>query len=979
MKIVLQISLIFFCIVSIAEARATYNFNSDWKLFVGDAVGAEKLDFDDSSWKTVTLPRSWNEDEAFRKDIKELSTGIAWYRKHFQLPANSLNKKVFLEFEGIRQAGEFYLNGKFIGLHENGITAIGYDISDLLKDGENVIAVRINNDWDYKEKSGGDKFQWSDRNFNANYGGINKNVKLHISEKVYQTLPLYSNLGTTGVYVYATDFDIKNKSAKITAESEVKNESATAKVFNYEVTIKDLNGKLVKKINGGKYTFQPNETKIISTSAIVKNLEFWSWGYGYLYDVTTTLKVDNKLVDSVTTRTGFRKTEFGNGQFKLNDRTLQLKGYAQRTTNEWVALGNTNPAWLSDFSNKLMVESNANLVRWMHTTPTKQDVESCDRVGLLQAMPAGDAEKDVEGRRWEQRKEVMRDAVIYNRNNPSIIFYESGNESISEPHMAEMKAIRDKYDPHGGRAAGSREMLDSKVAEYGGEMLYINKSAKNPLWATEYSRDEGLRKYWDEFSPPFHKDGDGPLYKNADASAYNRNQDSHAIENIVRWFDYWEARPGTGKRVSSGGVNIIFSDTNTHYRGAENYRRSGEVDAVRLPKDGYFAHQVMWDGWVEIEKPRTHIIGHWNYKDGVKKNVYVVSSAEKVELFLNGKSLGFGEQSSRFLYTFKNIEWQMGEIKAVGYDKNSKEITSAIKKTVGEAVAIRLTPRNSPNGFIANGNDIALIDVEAIDKDGNRNPIALNLINFELSGEAEWRGGIAQGKDNYILSKSLPVENGVNRVLIRSTNKAGKITLKATSDSLKSAEISLNSLPFKSENGLSQTIFGDNLPLNLSRGATPIGESFKMSRQTVDIAKVDSGSNQTNAAKSFDDNELSEWTSDGKMENAWIKYDFAEPKNINQVVLKLVGWRTQSYPIQILVDDKQVFLGTTPRSLGYVTLSFPTTYGKSVTIKLNGEASNRDAFGNIIEITGTPDSQSSANKGGKSILGIVEAEFYSQQ
>lgn len=977
MKGFIAILLIFQVFISFTEARTTYNFNSDWKVFVGDAVGAENPNFDDSGWKTVTLPNTWNEDEAFKKDIKDLSTGIAWYRKRFKLPDNSLNKKVFLEFEGIRQAGEFYLNGKFIGLHENGITAIGFDISDTLKEGENVVAVRINNDWDYKEKLSGDKFQWSDRNFNANYGGINKNVKLHIAVKVYQTLPLYTNLGTTGIYVYATDFDIKNKSAKITAESEVKNESSSAKTFNYEVTIKDINDKIVKKIDGGKYTIQPNETKTVSVSAKVVNLEFWSWGYGYLYEVTTTLKIDNKEVDSVKTRTGFRKTEFGNGLFKLNDRTLQLKGYAQRTTNEWVALGNTNPAWLSDFSNKLMAESNANLVRWMHTTPSKLDVESCDRVGLLQAMPAGDAEKDVEGRRWEQRKEVMRDATIYNRNNPSVIFYESGNESISEPHMTEMKAIRDKYDRFGGRAAGSREMLDSKVAEWGGEMLYINKSAKHPMWATEYSRDEGLRKYWDEFSPPYHKDGDGPLYKNADASAYNRNQDSHAIENIVRWFDYWEARPGTGRRVSSGGVNIIFSDTNTHYRGAENYRRSGEVDAVRLPKDGFYAHQVMWDGWVEIEKPRTHIIGHWNYSNGVKKNVYVVSSAEKVELFLNGKSLGIGKQSSKFLYTFKNIEWQSGEIKAIGYDKNGKIITETLKKTAGEPVRIRLTAQTAQGGFWADGHDIALVDVEVIDKDGNRNPIALNLINFELSGEGEWRGGIAQGKDNYILSKSLPVENGVNRVLIRSTRRGGKIVLKATADRLKSAEIELNSKPFKTENGLSSTFPSDNLPVNLSRGATPLGESFKELRQTIEINKVTAGSNSEKANNSLDDNELSEWSSDGKMENAWIKYEFAETKNINQVVLKLVGWRTNSYPIQVLVDDKQVFLGSTPRTLGYVTLSFPMTSGKSVTIKLNGEASNRDAFGNIIEITGTKDPNSSAAGGGRKVLGIVEAEIYS--
>ena len=961
----------------VKSTRAKYNFNSDWKLLVGDPGGAEKPDFDDSGWKSVTTPRAWNEDDAFRRDIKDHSTGIAWYRKHFRLPAGGVGNKVFIEFEGIRQAGEFYLNGKFIGRHENGVTAFGFDVSDFIKEGENVLAARIDNDWEYKEKATGTKYQWLDKNFNANYGGINKNVYLHIAGKLYQTLPLYTNLQTTGVYVYARDFNIKSKSARVTAESEIKNEFSDAKTFEYEVVIEDSSGKTVKKFSGGRHTLAPNETRKISASETVKNLEFWSWGYGYLYNVYTTLKTDGKAVDTVQTRTGFRKTEFANGLFRLNDRTLQLKGYAQRTTNEWVALGNGVPAWLSDYSNRLMVESNANLVRWMHLTPSKQDVESCDRVGLIQAMPAGDAEKDVEGRRWEQRTEAMRDAVIYNRNNPSVIFYESGNESISEEHMAEMRALRDKYDPHGGRAAGSREMLDSRIAEYGGEMLYINKSARIPVWAMEYSRDEGLRKYWDEFSPPFHKDGDGPLYRNADASVYNRNQDSHAIENVVRWFDYWEARPGTGKRVSSGGVNIVFSDSNTHYRGAENYRRSGETDAVRLPKDGFYAHQVMWDGWVDTERPRAHIVGHWNYRNGTKKNVYVISSAQRVELFLNGKSLGAGEQSSRFLFTFKNVEWRTGEIKAVGYDAAGKKITEAVKKTAGEPVAIRLTPRTSPAGFRADGADIALVDVETVDKDGNRNPIALDTISFELSGEAEWRGGIAQGPDNYILSKRLPVENGVNRVLLRSTRRAGKITLRATSGNLTSAELTLNSRSFDSTNGLSTELPADKLPVNLARGATPPGESYRLLRQAVEVANVSAGSNADKSKNSLDDNELSDWMSDGKAENAWIKYDLANAATINQVVLKLVGFRTNSYPIQISVDDRVVFSGNSPRSLGYVTFTFPPATGKSVKIALVGTASNRDAFGNIVEITGQPDPNSSADKGGINRLGIVEAEIYS--
>src|SRR5947209_4602677 len=408
-------SLALLCVFTVTtlaaqSKRVKYNFNSGWKLYAGDPAGAEAPGFDDSTWKDVTTPHAWNEDNAFRKDIKDLSTGAAWYRKHFKLPAESAGRKVFLEFEGIRQGGEFYLNGKLIGRHENGVMAFGFDITDLLKQApqENVLAARIDNSWNYKEKATGSTYQWNDRNFYANYGGINKNVFLHITDKLYQTLPLYSNLSTTGVYVYAQDFDIAQRSARVTIESEIKNEYTTAKTFGYQVIIEDMNGRAIKTLDGGQYTLAPGEMKTMSASARVDGLNFWSWGYGYLYNVRTILKVSGQTIDSVTTRTGFRKTEFAHGMMKLNDRVVQLKGYAQRTTNEWPALGSAVPAWLSDFSNRLMVEGGANLVRWMHVTPWKQDVESCDRVGLMEAMPAGDSEKDVEGRRWEQRLELMR-------------------------------------------------------------------------------------------------------------------------------------------------------------------------------------------------------------------------------------------------------------------------------------------------------------------------------------------------------------------------------------------------------------------------------------------------------------------------------------------------------------------------------------------------------------------------------------------
>lgn len=958
--------------------RVKYNFNSDWKVFTGDDPDAAAVNFNDAGWKKVTLPYAWNEDDAFKKDIRDLSTGIAWYRKHFKLPANHNGKKVFLEFEGIRQAGDFYLNGKHIGIHENGVTSFGFDVTGLVKSGdeENVIAARIDNDWDYKEKSTNSKYQWEDKNFNANYGGINKNVFLHVTPDVYQTLPLFTNLGTTGVYIYADNFNIKEKAATIHASSEIKNESGKAQEVQFEVTITDLNNKPVKTFAGDKATIAAGDTKTLTAAAVVNGLNFWSWGYGYLYDVQTIVKIGGRQVDIVHTKTGFRKTAFKEGMIWLNDRVILVHGYAQRTSNEWPAIGLSVPAWLSDYSNKLMVEGNGNLVRWMHITPWKQDVESCDRVGLMQAMPAGDAERDVEGVRWEQRKAVMRDAIIYNKNNPSIIFYECGNESISEKHMGEMKMIRDQYDPHGGRAIGSREMLDSKVAEYGGEMLYTNKSADIPLWATEYSRDEGLRKYWDDYSPPYHKDGDGPLYNGQNASVYNRNMESHAVENVKRWYEFWKERPGTGKSVSAGGVNIIFSETNTHHRGEENYRRSGEVDALRIKKQNFYANQIMWDGWVNPERPGIHIVGHWNYAAGVKKDIYIIAAAEKVELKVNGHSLGYGEKSNGFLFTFKNVEWKPGNIAATGFDAKGKGICSAQINTTGVPVALRLTNIRRPGEFKADGQDLALIEVEVIDARGNRCPTALDMIDFTMDGPAAWRGGMAQGPGNYILSKNLPVENGVNRILIRSTTTPGTITVKASAAGLKTAQLAITTKAFITQNGLTVSLPSSGLPSNLQRGPTPLTASYTAIRKSIPVAGATAGAHADSAFASYDDNELSDWVNDGKLSTAWIEYELEKEATVSGVNFKLNNFRTRTYPLRITVDGMEVFNDTTERSLGYFNAVCKPKKGKKVRIELL-QPSKLTADSST-EISGKKldDGVARNDANAKGTLSIIEVEIY---
>ena len=961
-----------------ASERKKYNFNSEWKLRIGDFPKAKDTKFDDSKWKQVTLPHAFNEDEAFKLSIEQLTDTVVWYRKSFQIPELKSNQKVFVEFEGVRQRGDFYLNGHYLGRHENGVMAVGFDLTPHIKEGENVIAVRTDNDWMYREEGTNSKFQWNDRNFNANYGGIPKNVFLYVTDNVYQTLPLYSNLKTTGVYVYAQDFDIQGRKATIHAESEVRNDSKATRQFSYQVTILDADGKLMKTFQGDKVTLKAGETKTVKASAILHNLHFWSWGYGYLYTVKTALKDDNnQIFDEVSTRTGFRKTRFAEGKIWLNDRVIQMKGYAQRTSNEWPAVGLSVPAWLSDFSNDLMVKGNANLVRWMHATPWKQDVESCDRVGLIQAMPAGDAEKDREGRQWEQRVELMRDAIIYNRNNPSILFYECGNKAISREHMIEMKAVRDKYDPFGGRVIGSREMLDIREAEYGGEMLYINRSEHHPMWATEYCRDEGLRKYWDEYSYPFHKEGDGPLYKGQPATDYNRNQDELAITMIARWYDYWRERPGTGNRVSSGGTKIIFSDTNTHYRGAENYRRSGVTDAMRIEKDAFYAHQVMWDGWVDTEKDQTYIIGHWNYPDNTVKPVQVVSTGEEVELFLNGNSLGKGKRQYNFLFTFDNVAFKPGKLEAVSYNKAGKEISRYAVNTAGEPASLKLTAIQNPEGFHADGADMTLIQVEVVDKDGQRCPLDNRTIQFTLKGQAEWRGGIAQGKNNHILDTNLPVECGINRALIRSTTAAGKVTLTAQAKGLLSASLTLETVPVKVTGGLSTYLPQATLKGRLDRGETPSTPSYKDSKKGVRIVSAKAGSNNNDAEKSYDDIELTEWKNDGKLSTAWITYTLERDAEIDDICIKLQGWRSRSYPLEVYAGNTLIWSGNTDKSLGYIHLNVEKPVrANTITIRLKGNTSDKDAFGQIIEVEAIAANTMELEKSSsKHQLRIIEVEF----
>lgn len=811
--------------------RTTYDFNSGWKFLKQDSPNCEKSDFDDSKWETVSTPHTYNDIDSFDQIISRggeasLYMGPACYRKHFKLPASAKGNKVFIEFEGMRQAGRFFVNGKAVGKYENGVTPCGIDITDrvLFDDKDNILTVKITNESSYKEEATGTAYQWGSKDFNPNYGGINRNVRLHITGKVYQTFPLYENLQTTGTYIYATGINVPAKTAKVNVESQVRNESNSQQAIELSVVVVDASGQEIASFNGETYDMVEGESTVLTASGDLRNIMFWEPNNPSLYDVYSILSVDGIVVDVKKIRTGFRKTEFkggaGKGGVYINNRFVYLKGYAQRSVNEWAAVGGAYPDWMHDYTADMIRKTNANYMRWMHVAPKPQDVRACDKYGIVEICPAGDKEKDSEGRQWDQRMEVMRDTIIYYRNNPSILFWEAGNNGISAEHMKQMIELRKQWDPNGGRAMGCRTLNDpaaTNVAEYFGVMIgqdpktdaldeptkmfrafSLERRDLAPFIETEDFRDEGARRFWDDFSPPHFGFKPGPN------DTYKWNSETFCLAAAKRYHEYYSQNISNSDPKHSkwsAYASIIFADSNQHGRQAssEVCRTSGKVDAVRLPKQIYFLHRVM-----QNDKPDIHIIGHWTYPSETKKTVNIAANnVDAVELFVNGISKGkSSEPENGYIYPFKNIAFEPGTIKSVGI-KDGKAVCEHELQTADKPAALKLTAHTAPNGFQANGSDVVFIDFEVVDAQGQRCPTDESLVNFEISGPAIWRGGYNSGIPGSINKKSLKTECGINRVFVRSTLTPGVITIKASRDEISCTEINIHSLPVKIVDGLS--------------------------------------------------------------------------------------------------------------------------------------------------------------------------------
>jgi beta-galactosidase len=836
-SLLLRFGLIFALVsASFAAPRTILNFNPDWRFTKSDPAGAEAPAFDDAGWETVSAPHTFNDVDTFdnwslpgHRGEQQQWSGRTWYRKAFAAPAAWQGKKVFIEFEAVRQIGEVYLNGKKLGAGKSGFTPFGFDLTPHLRIGEtNTLAVMVDNRFmkdpmdpslapqaattaathpnlhqlsqklmeqipEKLEDLQADQIPWNNPHWHPAHGGLYRNVRLHVTDPLYFTLPLYSFLETEGSYAYATD--ISEKSAKITITAPIRNERTKGGDYSARAEIFDADNKSVLVLEDNASLGASSDHTFTFTGELA-NPRRWEPGYPHLYRVAITLKdLNNNVVDTTEIPLGIRTVRWDVATgFWINGQHYKLKGWGQKSTNEWPGIGAAQPDWMQFYTSQLMREAGGNFVRWGHVPGSPAQIAAGDKLGIVQLQPGVDGEHDTKGGAWELRSATFRDLIIYYRNNPSVLIWEGGNQKISREHAAELRAHMDKYDPHGGRAYAHRradnitaEFMDVGIGTEGGREI-----ARLAVVEGEYNREESPRRVWDNESPPNFG------YPEAKGQTYHLTSEQFAVNQISHYVNK------LGPDNHAGGANWIFSDSTSGGRvGVEVARNSGEVDGVRLPKEAYYVCQVMF-----TYEPRVHIIGHWSYPEKTKKTIYVAANTGgEVELFLNGKSLGRAKPEKRFLYTFADVAFAPGELKAVAYrDGNTAAAATAVKRTAGAPATLRLTAHTGPAGLLADGSDIALIDVEAVDANGERVPTFQQRVDFALDGPGVWRGGYNSGKIDSINLTHLDLEAGINRVAIRSTRQAGPITLTVTHASLPAAKITLESKAFAATAGVAETL-----------------------------------------------------------------------------------------------------------------------------------------------------------------------------
>jgi len=783
----------------------------DWRFFKGDTPGAEKADFNDGDWRKLDIPHDWSIEGPFGEKEPTggkggyVPTGIGWYRKHFRLPDSYKGKQITIEFDGVYENSEVWVNGHYLGKRPFGYISFYYDITPHLNFGgsENVVAVKVHN-----------SHQSNSRWYSGS--GIYRHVWLLVTGDIH-----IAHWGT-----FVTTPKVSQMSLLVRVKTIVRNEGKVAVSCTLTTNIIDKDGKMVGTVQGGADVAANGEHEL-TQELTIENPNLWSVENPYLYTVHSKVRSGDKLVDEYDTPFGIREVVFDADKgCLLNGRHVKLNGVCLH--HDGGCVGSAVPERVWERRLELLKEMGCNAIRTSHNPPAPEFLNLCDKMGFMvmaeafdewkvpkfQIGPYGYAQYFDE---WSERD--VTSFVRRDRNHPSIVLWSAGNE------------VGDQTDPNGEqtlkRLVGFFHREDpTRLVTVGCDMISAEPKGtpKEFLELLDVVGYNYVARWRDRAEKYYSIDRhDFPQRK----IIGTENPSMGGLRG-----GYRDLSPGTGehRRGLSEMITVeqLWRFTSTYdyvagdfmwtgidYLGESQWpsknSSAGVLDTAGFRKDGFYFYQSQW-----TDKPVLHIFPHWNWsgKEGQIVPVICFTNCDTVELFLNGKSFGVksyiypypGVQSTTGEWYFPprsriprttgdlhlswDVPYEPGTLKAVG-TKDGNVVSTAEVVTAGEPAAIGLFA--DQNTIAADGRDVANITVQILDSQNHIVPAASNDVTFEIQGEGKIIGvdnGRPDSHESFHADRRKAF-NGLCLAIVQAKLKPGKIRLTARADGLKEASIEI--------------------------------------------------------------------------------------------------------------------------------------------------------------------------------------------
>jgi beta-galactosidase len=777
------------CVAKHENGRSIVSFGKDWKFQLGDVRGAEAVGFADATWRKLNVPHDWSIEGEFSEKNPAtpgggaLPGGIGWYRKSFKVSEEDLKGSVFIDFDGVYQNSEVWINGHSLGKRFYGYSSFRYELTPYLiaGDKDNVIAVRVDN-----------STQPNSRWYSGS--GIYRNVWLVTTGKTH-----VEHWGT-----FVTTPEITDAKAKVKVISQIKNNLKSGQKLLVKTAIIDPSGNEIAQ--GKMDTNGVKDTVFSSTFDFeVKNPVLWSLDAPKMYSVVSQIFVDGDLVDNYTTPFGIRSFKFDVDKgFFLNGKNIKINGVCDH--HDLGCLGSAINKRAIERQMEILKGMGCNAIRTSHNPPAPELLDLADNMGFLILDEAFDMWKRAKNKFdystvWDQmHKKDLQDLILRDRNHPSVIMWSIGNEI-----------------PEQGDSTGT--VIAKELAGYVRELdttRPVTSACNNPGPANFIIRSGALDlvgvNYHQKDFENFPKNFPGQKFIGTEtvSALMTRGVYDMPSDSIRRWPTRWDIPFTTGNKdftcSSYDNVSAPWGSTHeetwkiikkynflsgqfiwtgfdylgepTPYSWPARSSYFGIIDLAGFPKDVYYMYQSEW-----TKKDVLHIFPHWNWKEGQTIDIWAYSNADEVELFLNNKSLGVKKKQGDDLHLMWKVPFAPGTLKAVSRTAGKEVLVKEVKTA---DVPAKLVVTADRSAIKADGNDLSYLTVDVVDANGTIVPGADNLVKFKIEGSGTIIGvdnGDPVSHDSFKVPQRKAF-HGKCLVVVQSGEKAGIIKLTANAEGL---------------------------------------------------------------------------------------------------------------------------------------------------------------------------------------------------